>query len=148
MGFSATLAFARSSNPEDELFVVRFNDDVQNVIRDRQFLLFGGFVGTLTFAVSFMGQFVTFYLIDKVGVTGTGIQLMLLVAGGSTNAALYNLTKPPGATVSVTVNVTMAAVAPGGTAITLLPAPFLPSARLITRVSLAPSFAPALSRES
>ena len=36
---SATLAFARSSNPEDELFVVRFNDDVQNVIRDRQFLL-------------------------------------------------------------------------------------------------------------
>src|SRR6185503_20063820 len=34
----------------------------------------------LTFAVSFMGQFVTFYLIDKIGVTGTGIQLMLLVA--------------------------------------------------------------------
>src|SRR4030095_7844748 len=25
----ASLAFARSSNPEDELFVVRFNDDVQ-----------------------------------------------------------------------------------------------------------------------
>src|SRR5438874_142351 len=49
-------------------------------LRDRQFLLFGGFVATLTFAVSFMGQFVTFYLIDKVGVTGTGIQLMLLVA--------------------------------------------------------------------
>jgi MFS family permease len=49
-------------------------------LRDKQFLLFGGFVATLTFAVSFMGQFVTFYLIDKVGVTGTGIQLMLLVA--------------------------------------------------------------------
>jgi MFS family permease len=49
-------------------------------LRDRQFLLFGGFVATLTFAVSFMGQFVTFYLIDRVGVTGTGIQLMLLVA--------------------------------------------------------------------
>jgi MFS family permease len=49
-------------------------------LRDRQFLLFGGFVATLTFAVSFMGQFVTFYLIDKVGVTATGIQLMLLVA--------------------------------------------------------------------
>jgi MFS family permease len=27
-----------------------------------------------------MGQFVTFYLLDKIGVTGTGIQLMLLVA--------------------------------------------------------------------
>jgi VWFA-related protein len=35
----AALAFARSSNPEDELFVVRFNDDVQHVIRDRPFLL-------------------------------------------------------------------------------------------------------------
>lgn len=49
-------------------------------LRDRQFLLFGGFVATLTFAVSFMGQFVTFYLIDRIGVTGTGVQLMLLVA--------------------------------------------------------------------
>jgi Ca-activated chloride channel homolog len=35
----ASLAFARSSNPEDELFIVRFNDDVQHVIRDRRFLL-------------------------------------------------------------------------------------------------------------
>lgn len=49
-------------------------------MRDKQFLWFAAFVATLTFAVSFMGQFVTFYLIDKVGVTGTGIQLMLLVA--------------------------------------------------------------------
>ena len=43
-------------------------------LKDKQFLHFAGFVGTLTFAVSFMGQFVTFYLIDKIGVTGTGIQ--------------------------------------------------------------------------
>src|SRR5213079_1029686 len=49
-------------------------------LRDTQFLLFGAFVATLTFAVSFMGQFVTFYLIDKAHVTGTGVQLMLLVA--------------------------------------------------------------------
>jgi MFS family permease len=49
-------------------------------LRDRQFLHFAGFVATLTFAVSFMGQFVTFYLIDKIGVTGIGIQMMLLVA--------------------------------------------------------------------
>ncbi|HYO09234.1 MAG TPA: MFS transporter [Tepidisphaeraceae bacterium] len=49
-------------------------------LRDPQFLWFGGFVATLTFAVSFMGQFVTFYLIEKIGVSGTGIQLMLLVA--------------------------------------------------------------------
>jgi MFS family permease len=49
-------------------------------MRDKQFLWFAAFVATLTFAVSFMGQFVTFYLIDKIGVSGTGIQLMLLVA--------------------------------------------------------------------
>ena len=36
---SASLAFARLSNPQDEVFAIRFNDDVQNVIRDRQFLL-------------------------------------------------------------------------------------------------------------
>ena len=36
---SASVAFARLSNPEDELFAIRFNDDVQHVIRDRQFLL-------------------------------------------------------------------------------------------------------------
>jgi VWFA-related protein len=36
---TAALAFARSSNPEDELFVIRFNDDVQHVIKDRNFLL-------------------------------------------------------------------------------------------------------------
>jgi Ca-activated chloride channel homolog len=38
---SATLAFARSSNPQDELFAIRFNDDVRDVVRDRPFLLAG-----------------------------------------------------------------------------------------------------------
>jgi VWFA-related protein len=36
---SATLAFARLSNPQDELFAIRFNDDVRDVVRDRPFLL-------------------------------------------------------------------------------------------------------------
>jgi VWFA-related protein len=35
---AASLAFARSSNPQDELFVIRFNDDVQDVMTDRPFL--------------------------------------------------------------------------------------------------------------
>jgi VWFA-related protein len=38
---SATIAFARSSNPQDELFAIRFNDDVRDVVRDRPFLLAG-----------------------------------------------------------------------------------------------------------
>ncbi len=38
---AATMAFARSSNPQDELFAIRFNDDVQDIIPDRPFLLAG-----------------------------------------------------------------------------------------------------------
>jgi MFS family permease len=54
-------------------------------LKDRQFLAFGGFVGVLTFAVSFMGQFTTLYLFervyigDKAASFGTGAQTMLLV---------------------------------------------------------------------
>jgi len=36
---AAAMAFARSSNPQDELFAMRFNDDVQRVMPQRPFLL-------------------------------------------------------------------------------------------------------------
>ena len=36
---AATLAFAKSSNPNDELFAVRFNDDVRPAVNDAPFLL-------------------------------------------------------------------------------------------------------------
>src|SRR5207248_5763277 len=49
-------------------------------LRNRQFLWFAGFVATLTFAVSFMGQFLTLYLIEQVKVNNMGTQVMLLVA--------------------------------------------------------------------
>lgn len=49
-------------------------------LRNKQYLWFAGFVATLTFAVSFMGQFVTLYVIEEVKVNGKGTQLMLLVA--------------------------------------------------------------------
>jgi MFS family permease len=50
-------------------------------LRNRQFLWFAGFVATLTFAVSFMQQFVTLYLLDRtrVGVSNATTQLMVLV---------------------------------------------------------------------
>ena len=38
---AASTAFARSSNPQDELFAIRFNDDVQRLIPTRPFLLAG-----------------------------------------------------------------------------------------------------------
>jgi MFS family permease len=50
-------------------------------LRNRQFLWFAAFVGTLTFAVAFMQQFTTLYLLDrgKVGVSNAMTQLIVLV---------------------------------------------------------------------
>lgn len=54
-------------------------------LKDRRFLLFGGLVAMLTFAVTFLNQFATLYLRDHVYVGGragsfnTGAQLMMLV---------------------------------------------------------------------
>jgi len=36
---AASLAFAKTSNPQDELFALRFNDDVRDAVADRRFLL-------------------------------------------------------------------------------------------------------------
>jgi Ca-activated chloride channel family protein len=36
---AAAMAFARSSNPQDELFAIRFNDDAQRLMPERPFLL-------------------------------------------------------------------------------------------------------------
>jgi Ca-activated chloride channel family protein len=36
---AAALRFATLSNPHDELFAIRFNDDVRDALRDRRFLL-------------------------------------------------------------------------------------------------------------
>src|SRR4029078_988223 len=54
-------------------------------LTDRNFLWLAGFVATLVFAVSFMGQFVTLYIIDQLGGAGGKdvnivTQLMLIIA--------------------------------------------------------------------
>ncbi len=36
---AAAMTFARSSNPQDELFAIRFNDDVQGLVAERPFLM-------------------------------------------------------------------------------------------------------------
>lgn len=42
---AAAMAFAKSSNPDDELFVLSFNDDVRDALPDRKFLLAGDLDG-------------------------------------------------------------------------------------------------------
>jgi MFS family permease len=49
-------------------------------LRNRRFLYFACFVATLTFAVSFMGQFVTLFLIAKLHVTSLSVNMITLVA--------------------------------------------------------------------
>jgi Ca-activated chloride channel family protein len=48
---AASMAFARASNPDDELFAIRFNDDVADAVTDRPFL-FARDVGVLEAAMT------------------------------------------------------------------------------------------------
>src|SRR5581483_4671145 len=48
--------------------------------RDRLFMTYSGFVGVLTFAVNFLGQFATLYLLEQVGSSNMGTQMILVVA--------------------------------------------------------------------
>jgi MFS family permease len=48
-------------------------------LRDRQFLLFGSFIGVMQFSLCFMTQFASLYLIQQLRVTSTQAQLMLIV---------------------------------------------------------------------
>jgi MFS family permease len=58
-------------------------------LRNRQFLWFCGYAATLTFAVSFMGQFVTLYMIETVELDNKGVQMMLLVVPMATQMMLF-----------------------------------------------------------
>jgi MFS family permease len=49
-------------------------------LKDRKFLWFAAFVGTMTFAISFMGQFVTLYLVEQVKLKNLGTQVVTLAA--------------------------------------------------------------------
>ena len=49
-------------------------------LKDHAFLWFAAFVGTMTFAISFMGQFVTLYLVERVKLQNMGTQLVTLAA--------------------------------------------------------------------
>ena len=58
-------------------------------LRDPQFLWFAGFVATLVFAISFMGQFVTLYFIDKLRITSVQTQLILLIVPMLAQLAIF-----------------------------------------------------------
>ena len=49
-------------------------------LKDKRFLCFAGYIGTLTFAVGPVGQFVTLFLIQKLRIDSLAVQVMLLGA--------------------------------------------------------------------
>ena len=59
--------------------------------RDPQFLWFGGFVAVLVFAVSFMGQFVTLFLVEQVHASNIGTQMITLVAPMVAQLAVFSV---------------------------------------------------------
>jgi len=60
-------------------------------LRNRQFLWFCAYVAVMVFAVSFMGQFVTLYMIERVRLDNMGVQIMLLVVPMTTQLALMSV---------------------------------------------------------
>lgn len=49
-------------------------------LRDRPFLFASAFIGMMTFAVTFLGQFATLFLLDRVGMGNMAVQMALVVA--------------------------------------------------------------------
>ena len=49
-------------------------------LRNAAFLRYSGFVGALTFAVNFLGQFATLFLLEQVGSSNLAVQLILVIS--------------------------------------------------------------------
>jgi MFS family permease len=68
---------ARNRPPEPR---VRLLETFREPLADRPFLLASGFIGMLTFALTFLGQFATLYLLDSVRMGNMAVQMALVVA--------------------------------------------------------------------
>jgi MFS family permease len=55
-------------------------DTFRGPMRDRPFLTASGFIATLTFALTFLGQFATLYMLEQVGAGNMTVQMALVVA--------------------------------------------------------------------
>jgi MFS family permease len=59
---------------------VRWLETFREPLVDRPFLLASAFIGMLTFALTFLGQFATLYLLDSVRIGNMAVQMALVVA--------------------------------------------------------------------
>jgi Ca-activated chloride channel homolog len=94
---AAAVAFARSSNPEDELFALRFNDDVQDVVPGRQLLLADDVeaVGSAIGALKPDGQTALYDALleglDRLDSAGRARKALIVVSDGGDNASQVKL---------------------------------------------------------
>jgi Ca-activated chloride channel homolog len=94
---AAAVAFARSSNPEDELFALRFNDDVQDVVPGRQLLLADDVeaVGSAIGALKPDGQTALYDALleglDRMDSAGRARKALIVVSDGGDNASQVKL---------------------------------------------------------
>lgn len=68
---------ARNRPPRQSL---KLWETFREPMRDRPFLASSAFVATLTFALTFLGQFATLYMLDQVGARNMTVQMALVVA--------------------------------------------------------------------
>jgi MFS family permease len=59
---------------------MRWRETFREPLADRPFLLTSAFIGMLTFALTFLGQFATLYLLDSVRMGNMAVQMALVVA--------------------------------------------------------------------
>jgi MFS family permease len=57
-----------------------WRDAFREPLRDRTFISASAFIGMLTFALTFLGQFATLYMLDQVGAGNMTVQMALVVA--------------------------------------------------------------------
>jgi VWFA-related protein len=96
---AATMAFARASNPDDELFAVQFSDDVTQTVADRPFLLAGD-LGTLESAVTSIrpdGR-TSLYdgimsALDHLALGSRSRKALIVISDGGDNASVATLDK-------------------------------------------------------
>jgi VWFA-related protein len=90
---AASIAFARSSNPQDELFAIRFNDDVRDVVRDRPFLLASdlGALGSALAALRTDGRTALYDALvaglDHLALGSRARKVLIVVSDGGDNAS-------------------------------------------------------------
>jgi Ca-activated chloride channel family protein len=94
---AASMAFARASNPDDELFALFFNDDVQDALPDQKFLLASDLTGLSRAMTSLVPEGRTSLYdaiergLEKLASGSRSRKVLLVISDGGDNASTATL---------------------------------------------------------